>query len=374
MGLFHSMATDTTLSTTVKAEALDQKGNRYFIRKLVSREYLGPREDLMCLTFGLPMGVSLRSLGIDAGLGDFVRMRPYAEEHKKLVVNPAGGRAYSPVLHPGVEGKFALIVKAYGPEDGKVVGVSSLLRHIPVGSELLVTNHTEHTFWEERKRGYYCNERNLDDGGDGAYSLCLIAFGIGITEIAPVAMSELLDPRVKQVTILWANKEWSDAEWVWECAGDDLVRQFFSEQGKYGARLQIKHILSREERAEALFHGRINADVLTRAFLQTDTPRERLKFLAVGSTAMIDFAYEQLAALGLDVSKKDSWGGGNLLYRKLAQSSVPADRGVSPLAATKGTCRKRQRDTTDENPSKRPSALRAGRRGALCCWAFCGWV
>ena len=52
----------------------------------------------------------------------------------------------------------------------------------------------------------------------------------------------------------------------------DLVQQFFSKQADYGSRLQVKHILSREDRAEACFHGRIDANVLTPAFLQTETP------------------------------------------------------------------------------------------------------
>jgi NAD(P)H-flavin reductase len=342
----------------LEPDALDQKGNCYYRRKLVQREFLGSKKDLMRLTFELPQRCSLSCLGFDIGLGDFVRIRPYTEEHKKLVENPAGGRAYSPVFPPEVDGKFGFIIKAYGPGD-KVVGVSSLLQRAPLGSEFLVTDHVEHVFWEQRNRGYYCNQRNIELGNEGPYNVGLIAFGIGITEIAPVAMSELRDPRVKQVTILWANKYWSDAKWAWTPGNsgeaDDLVHQFFASQEKYGSRLHIKHVLSQEEHPEACFHGRVDSEILKKTFLADDSPTDNMKFLAVGTTAMIDFAYAELAGLGLDVSKKDHWGGANLLYRKLAQSSAPEDRRLSPLlAATNGACCKRQPDTVDESPSKRP--------------------
>jgi hypothetical protein len=357
----------------VEPDALDQKGNRYFKRKLLQREFLA--KDLMKLTFELPRGVSLQSLGIDIGLGDFVRMRPFTEEDKKLVENPAGGRAYSPVYSPDVEGKFGMIVKAYGPDE-KVVGMSSLLKHTPVGTEILVANQTEHVFWKERNRGYYCNERNVEPGNEGSYSLGLIAFGIGITEIAPVALSELLDPRVKQVTILWANKCWSDADWVWKDAHaheESLVHKFFAEQGKHGARLRIKHILSRETRPEATFHGRINSDVLKAAFMEDSIPTDEMRFLSVGTTAMTNFAYEQLAGLGLDISMGESWGGKNLLYRKWSGDRLATDRIRSPLLAAPAdgapadAASKRQGElsaadtadgdnTGDNHPSKRRKA------------------
>lgn len=338
-------------------DALDQKGNRYYKRKLLQREFI--MKDLMKLTFELPKDVSLKTIGFDIGLGDFVRMRPYAEEHMKLVENPSGGRAYSPVLPPDVKGRFSTIVRAYAPEEEKIVGVSSLLKHAPIGTELLISHNVEHVFWEERNRGYYCNERNIPPQSESSYYLGLISFGIGITEIAPVAMSELLDDRVKKVTILWANKFWSDAAWVWKGAAagqtDDVVHRFFSEQGKYGSRLQIRHILSREERTEACFHGRINPDVLRQAFLETDTPKQNIKFLAVGTAQMIDDTYGQLSELKLDIAKKGhQWFGNNLLYRKCAASSACGERVSSPLlAATPQEASTRQQASDGEPSCKR---------------------
>jgi ferredoxin-NADP reductase len=334
-------------------DALDQKGNRYYRRKLLKREFL--LSDLMKLTFELPKDTSLQSMGFDIGLGDFIRMRPFSEEHQKLVENPAGGRAYSPVSMPNTKGKFDLIVKSYGPG-----GVSSLLKQIPIESELLVTSNVEHVFWKERQKGYWANERNVttvaldEDKGDGCH-ICLIAFGIGITEVAPVALSELRDPCVKKVTILWALKRWSDASWVMRAEGDeypdDLVRQFFvqQKQGRFGDRVQIKFILSQEEHPDCL-HGRISADTLKTVFLDQQSKQEHLRFLAVGTAAMITFAYEMLGNLGLDIAMKDHWTGKNLLYRKLSGAAHTSERTASPLA---------MHDTDDAPENIEPPAKKA---------------
>eukprot|EP00419_Tripos_fusus_P040295 CAMPEP_0172793992 /NCGR_PEP_ID=MMETSP1074-20121228/209756_1 /TAXON_ID=2916 /ORGANISM="Ceratium fusus, Strain PA161109" /LENGTH=350 /DNA_ID=CAMNT_0013631069 /DNA_START=22 /DNA_END=1074 /DNA_ORIENTATION=- len=289
----------------------------------------------MRLTFELPPGVSLNSLGFDIGLGDFVRIKPYVEEHRKLVENPDGGRAYSPVLSPELDGQCGFIIKPYGPG-----GVSSLLQNIPIGSEVLITGNVEHVFWKERARGYFANTRNMAFGSQASYSVALIAYGmiaygIGITEVAPVALSELKDPRVKQVRILWATKTWSDVDWVWADSDEhrDLVHHFFrqQQQGAYGARLQLTHILSQEDRSGCM-RGRVSANVLRQVFLDDNVPREDLRFLAVGSTAMLDFTYETLLGLGLDTSKSNgSWSGGNLLYGKLAENVSLSVRHPSPL-------------------------------------------
>jgi NAD(P)H-flavin reductase len=309
-------------------DATDQKGNLYYRRRLLKREFL--LSNLMRLTFELPPGTSLHSLGFDIGLGDFVRIKPFAEEHRKLVENPDGGRAYSPVLLPDLEGECGFIIKPYGPG-----GVSSLLQQIPLGSEVLITSNVEHVFWKERARGYFANTRNMASGSQASYTVALVAYGIGITEIAPVALSELKDPRVKQVRILWATKTWSDVEWVWDDSEEhqDLIHHFFrqQQQGFYGTRLQLTHILSQEERSGCL-HGRVSANVLRQVYLDDQVPRDDLRFLAVGTTTMIDFTYETLSELGLDASRSTgSWSGGNLLYGKLPEASAASGRQPSPL-------------------------------------------
>ena len=83
---------DTVLS--MYPDARDGKQNTYFRRKLIEREFLV--DDLMKVSFELPVGTSLQSLGFDVGLGDFIRMRPFSEEHMKVVAHPFGGRAYTP--------------------------------------------------------------------------------------------------------------------------------------------------------------------------------------------------------------------------------------------------------------------------------------
>merc|ERR1712032_818792 len=119
----------------------------------------------------------------------------------------------------------------------------------------------------------------------------------------------------------------------------------------YGSRLQIKHILSREERPEACFHGRINQDVLRQAFLEIEVPKQSMKFLAVGTTQMIDDAYGQFRELGLDIVKKEHWSGNNLLYRKCAASSACGERGSSPLLAATPKEASKIHQASDEEPS-----------------------
>jgi len=196
----------------------------------------------------------------------------------------------------------------------------------------------EHVFWKERNRGYFANTRNMVSGSQTSYTVALIAYGIGITEVAPVALSELKDPHVKQVRILWATKTWSDVDWVWADSEEhqDLVHHFFrqQQQGTYGARLQLTHILSQEERSGCL-RGRVSANVMRQVFLDDQVSREDLRFLAVGTTVMIDFTYETLSDLGLDASRSSSsWSGGNLLYGKLPQASATSARRASPLLET----------------------------------------
>jgi len=216
--------------------------------------------------------------------------------------------------------------------------VSSLLQQIPIGSEVLITSNVEHVFWKERNRGYFANTRNIVSGSQASVTVALIAFGIGITEVAPVALSELKDLQVKQVRILWATKTWSDVDWVWSDSEEhqDMVHHFFRQQqeGTYGTRLQLTHILSQEERSGCL-RGRVSANVLRQVFLDDQFPRKDLRFLAVGTTAMIDSTYETLSDIGLDASRSTgSWSGGNLLYGKLPEASGTSMRQASPLLET----------------------------------------
>merc|ERR1711920_894476 len=91
----------------------------------------------------------------------------------------------------------------------------------------------------------------------------------------------------------------SHVEWVWKSTNtelpDDLLHEFFDKQklGFYRDRLRIKHILSQETRQDCL-HGRITPEIIKTTFSLDQVPRESLRFLAVGTTAMINFTYELL--------------------------------------------------------------------------------
>lgn len=313
-----------------KPDATDAKGNKYYRRKLINREMLTP--NIMRLTFQLPDDTSLKDLGFDIGYGDFVRMRPFTEEHKKLVDHPNGGRAYSPVSAPDEKGKFDLMVKVYG--EG---GLSSLFKTCEIGSEFLAASHVEHVYWAERKTGYYANVRNLEDD-DEDHVACLIAFGIGITEIAPLALSELYDKKASKVKILWANKSWEDVAWVSEEsltdeASDhqDLVRLLFSGMAHNSEKLTINHILSQQKRTNCL-HGRFNKETIKQVFMEDSIPMWKYRFVSVGTPEMTKRFYETLADLGFDIDKaKGFWTGQNFLFKKFPIHRPLAHRKPSPL-------------------------------------------
>lgn len=347
-------------------DATDQKGNQYYKCMRVRRKFLSQEKDLMQLTFKLPNGESLKSLGIDIGLGDFVRIKPCSQEHKDRVRNPEGGRAYSPVSRPDVIGSFSTIVKAYRPKLGEKGGVSYFLKEVPEVVDVLISLNVEHAYWEERNHGYYCNKRSIEPQSKSSYHVCLISFGIGITEIAPVAISELADERVQNVTVLWANKTWNDVEWVWPGAEaeetDNLVQEFFAKQGEWGTRLNIEHILSQDTFHEASFRGRIDSDVLKKVFFEESDAQSIEEFVAVGTADMTKSAYDMLTRL-VDIWMEDTgefkghWCGNSLLYQKCPRNTVCGDRVPSPLLAlTTQDMGKRHRAPDEEHARKRPRA------------------
>ena len=91
------------------------------------------------------------------------------------------------------------------------------------------------------------------DPTDGGRHLC-IAAGSGITPMLSIASSVLTHPEA-QVTLLYGNRHTSTVMFAEELA--DL-------KNRYGARLDLIHVLSREPRDVELFTGRLDADRLRR--------------------------------------------------------------------------------------------------------------
>jgi hypothetical protein len=129
--------------------------------------------------------------------------------------------------------------------------------------------------YSDYPKGYYDLSRELNPvaalGGTADYTLNVIVAGTGLTAAAVVSLTELLeDPgyaNVTKVNILWAVSYYSYVEWVYtQNKTNDLVRTFFKQQGKYGARFNQSVIISRETVAEASYEGYIDKDVISAAF------------------------------------------------------------------------------------------------------------
>jgi len=225
--------------------------------------------------------------------------------------------------------------------------------------------HVEHTYWVERQASYHSKERNFNlkvyiKDDSETVNVGLISFGIGITEVAQVALSELMDSkRVRKVVILWASRFGQDAECFYPksdsvrllsegaCISEktaqdcDVVEYFLSRasSGVFGDRLSIVHIFSQEPDKKECFgdtclHGRIDDNVLKEVFREFICDRDEkqidTKFLSVGTAEMMDQAYDRLARLGFD-TKSDETGKHRLLL-KASSRTASSDRIPSPLA------------------------------------------
>merc|ERR1712238_201956 len=157
------------------------------------------------------------------------------------------------------------------------------------------------------------------------------------------ALSELKSPLTKKVTILLANSYWSNVEWAWmKTPSNDLYRELFQQQGKYGARLAFEYAISREDRPEStLGQGRIEMDTIQQAFNVTKQPTgthdPHVKWLIVGNTDFKQKYYPMLIDLGYDLARAPDdqysiyYDGQNSLYTKLLRTDDPYLRDKSPM-------------------------------------------
>lgn len=126
------------------------------------------------------------------------------------------------------------------------------------------------------------------DPARGERHLC-VAAGSGITPMLSVASTVLTHPGA-QVSLLYGNRTSRTVMFTEELG--DL-------KNRYGARLQIVHVLSREPRDVELFSGRLDADRLRR--LLTDlVPIEAFDHVWLcGPLRLVEDAREVLTGLGV---------------------------------------------------------------------------
>jgi ring-1,2-phenylacetyl-CoA epoxidase subunit PaaE len=119
--------------------------------------------------------------------------------------------------------------------------------------------------------------------------LC-VAAGSGITPMLSIATTVLADPG-SQVTLLYGNRRTSSVMFAEELA--DL-------KNRYGPRLDLVHVLSREPRDVELFSGRLDADRLRRLLLAL-VPLHGLDHVWLcGPFGMVADARRVLDELGVD--------------------------------------------------------------------------
>ena len=127
------------------------------------------------------------------------------------------------------------------------------------------------------------------DPAAGGRHLC-VAAGSGITPMLSIASTVLADPDAR-VTLLYGNRTSGSVMFAEELA--DL-------KNRYGPRLDLIHVLSREPRDTELFSGRLDADRLRR-ILSLLVPVGSLDHVWLcGPFGMIADSREVLAELGVD--------------------------------------------------------------------------
>ncbi|MFA6575206.1 MAG: 1,2-phenylacetyl-CoA epoxidase subunit PaaE [Nocardioides sp.] len=123
--------------------------------------------------------------------------------------------------------------------------------------------------------------------------LC-IAAGSGITPMLSIASTALAGHPDAEVALLYGNRTSGSVMFAEELG--DL-------KNRYGPRLQLVHVLSREPRDVELFSGRLDADRLRR-LLSVLVPIDGVDHVWLcGPLAMIDYAREVCAELGVPADR-----------------------------------------------------------------------
>lgn len=126
-----------------------------------------------------------------------------------------------------------------------------------------------------------------------------IAYGVGITEILPVAEAELEKGDVEKVVVLWASRTSKDVFW------SDKVAEL---KKLYPDKFEIVHIYSREDTSDPkILKGRINVQVLKDVFeprlKAAGIDKKDARFLAIGTKSMMHNTSSMLTQIGFPMTK-----------------------------------------------------------------------
>lgn len=121
----------------------------------------------------------------------------------------------------------------------------------------------------------------------GTHHVAIVA-GSGITPVYAILADRLAHDPASRVSIIFGNRTTADVMFLEDLA--DL-------KDRYGARLNLLHVLSREERGVPLLSGRIDAERLPLLLAAVDATADDAYYLC-GPTAMVESSREVLDGLG----------------------------------------------------------------------------
>ena len=121
----------------------------------------------------------------------------------------------------------------------------------------------------------------------GTHHVAIVA-GSGITPVYAILADRLAQDQDSRVSIVFGNRSTAEVMFLEDLA--DL-------KDRYGARLNLLHVLSREERGIPLLSGRIDTERLPRLLAAIDAGAQDAYYLC-GPTAMVEGAREVLGELG----------------------------------------------------------------------------
>jgi len=123
----------------------------------------------------------------------------------------------------------------------------------------------------------------------GTHHVAIVA-GSGITPVYAILADRLAHDPASRVSIVFGNRTTSDVMFLEDLA--DL-------KDRYGARLNLLHVLSREERGIPLLSGRIDAERLPRLLAAVDATADDAYYLC-GPTAMVETSRDALEGMGAE--------------------------------------------------------------------------
>ena len=157
----------------------------------------------------------------------------------------------------------------------------------------------------------------------GTHHVAVVA-GSGVTPVYAILADRLAHDPASRVSIVFGNRTTSDVMFLEDLA--DL-------KDRYGARLNLVHVLSREERGIPLLSGRIDAERLPSLLAAIDATADDAYYLC-GPTAMVENAREVLDLLGAARVRFELFDSGP--RRAPSPEARPADIPAATLNVTLG--------------------------------------